>query len=206
MNGAAVCAVLTSTSYLVASFAIARRIYRREYNLIYGSPAPSTYGGKNGHGVAAKYARREAYEWLAMWPFYLCWSMIGVVWDLIDGLITSGIRQGWVERDNALSRLQDEIDRLQTEQDPLQELDKTPIEDLPSKIDFSNPGDPWLWKDEGADRVIVTAHPEIIVTRRPDLIAQHMRCGNIREYEVGTVASPERKMFIDDQGHCWEDE
>lgn len=109
--------LLTTAGYMALSFTFARCAYRNEYNLIYGSPAPQVYGGKHGHGKAHEVAVREAVWWLIMWPFFMSWAGI-------DWLITHGIQQGWVETANKISRMQEDVDRLNAKQDPLAGLDR----------------------------------------------------------------------------------
>jgi hypothetical protein len=103
-----------SFAYLAVSFCFARRAYRHEYGLIYGSPAPQVYGGKHGHEKAHELAIREGVEWLAMWPFYLAW---GLVYRLISGPVPAEVKLSEIEKIEA------EVDRLAAEQDPLNDLD-----------------------------------------------------------------------------------
>ncbi len=114
MSGLVVAAVCFA--YLAVSFAFARRAYRHEYHLIYGSPAPQIYGGRHGHDKAHDVAMSEASKWLAMWPFYCAW-------DVIYWLIAHGTRQTWVESANEVAQMQTEVDRLAVDQDPLKDLD-----------------------------------------------------------------------------------
>lgn len=211
--------------YILGGLICARRAYRHEYNLVYGTPAPSCYGGKNGHDKAHQVAMAEAVWQMALWAPFLCWTVL-------DWVISNGTRQTWVERDNMINRLQDEIDRLAEDQGdsknstdtlslaaPLVQgetaeevLRRIKPELCPCGYRTECPihcgdgschrGDSWLWKDDAADRVITPS--EIIRTRRPDLIGDHMKCGDIQEYDVGTLADPEKKIFMDGMGHMWE--
>jgi len=145
-------ALVVSVLYVMISFSFARGAYRREYNLIYGSPAPQIYGGKNGHDRAHKYALSEAFQWLGLWPLFL-------IWEGISQLIAHGVRQGWVESDNKITRMQEEVDRLAAEQDPLKDLD--PLRRFTESVMHAiEQPDPWLWGEE--PEIILTPHPEKI--------------------------------------------
>jgi len=127
---------VVSFAYLVVSFAVARKAYRREYNLIYGAPAPRSYGGSIGHARAHEVARSEACQWLAMWPFFCSWA-------LIERLIS-----GPVPVQAKLDEAQAEVDRLAAEQDPLKDLDHT-VDEITVRY------------PEGPE-IILTPHPEQI--------------------------------------------
>jgi hypothetical protein len=235
--------------HLAVSAIIAGRMYRREYDLVYGSPAPQIYGGKHGHDAAHRAAMREAMPWFAFWPFFGLWAGMG--W-----LITLGHRQSWVERANELRKLEEETGQLATQQDPLAGLDRTvgggmtvthdqdaarhpcpcgyvtecpvhcgdghltgrcpehhfpdypaprPTARLADHPEFGDLSGVEILRYQRQYGVPVAVGPEILRVRNPEIIAQHVTCGNIREYEVGTVARPGVKLFIDDRGHCWED-
>jgi hypothetical protein len=147
-------AISTTIAYWWISLAFARRAYRHEYDLIYGSPAPMLYGGKHGHEKAHEVAIKEALWAMAFWPLFLAW-------DGIDWLVTHGTGKSWVERDNEMSQLQHEVDQLAVKQDPLAGLDHeqdgvrvTNRQDLPQ-------WDPWLWQNPVGE-IIYTSHPELI--------------------------------------------
>lgn len=230
--------------HLVASAIIAGRMYRREYDLVYGSPAPMIYGGKHGHADAHRAAMREAMPWFAFWPFFGLWAGMG--W-----LITLGHRQSWVERANELRKLEEETGQLATQQDPLAGLDHTvgpvtvthdqdaarhpcpcgyttecgmhcgdghetgrcpanhfpdrPTARLADHPEFGDLSGAEILRYQRKHGVPVAVGPQIIRVKNPESFTSHLACGNIREYEVGTMKDPGRKMFIDDRGHCWED-
>lgn len=218
--------------HLAVSAIIAGRMYRREYDLVYGSPAPQIYGGKHGHDAAHRAAMREAMPWFAFWPFFGLWAGMG--W-----LITLGHRQSWVERANELRKLEEETGQLATQQDPLAGLDRTVGGGMTVTHDQDAARHPCpcgyvtecgMHCGDGHETGRCPAnhfppfpvarlgdHPEfgdlsgaemvdyVIRARHPEKLVQHVKCGKIREYEVGTMKEPGRKMFIDDRGHCWED-
>lgn len=209
--------LLTFSSFLSVSVVLARRAYRREYNLIYGSPAPSTYGGKNGHAVAHKHAMSEALWIMAFWPFYGMWNAVAFVVFLIKagflGMITGGARLRWVERDEEIRQVEQDVDQLASFQDPLKDIDRWIDEaraadpEVQVRMLEQPDPDPWEWAEDPVLYINGMPQgpvPEITRTEKPELFAPHMACGNIREYEVGTVAHPGVKLFIDDRGHCWE--
>lgn len=130
-------ALLTTLAVLATGVVFARAAYRREYKLIYGSPAPRVYGGRNGHSMAHRCAMREAAEWFGLWPLFLCWAGIG--W-----LVSHGLTQDWVERDNEIRQAEEEVYRLAAQQDRL----STP-------------------------EIIVTKHPERVININGDWISPY---------------------------------
>ncbi len=102
-------------AYLVVSFVFARRAYRHEYGLIYGSLAPMVYGGRHGHDKAHDVAMSEASKWLAMWPLFCLWDMIE---RLISGPVPVHVK---------IDEAQAEVDRLAAEQDPLRAVDRKTV-------------------------------------------------------------------------------
>lgn len=159
-------ALSVMTVYLAATIWITRASYRREYKLIYGSPAPMVYGGKNGHEIADRYAMREAMRWAALWPLFLCWAGLG--W-----LISHGSTQDWVERDNELSRAEWEIRQLEAQQDPLKQVDEeTEPEQEPCPCGYVTEcpihcGDGSKCHEP---EIIVTKHPEQVINLGGDWI------------------------------------
>jgi len=149
-------------AYLVVSFAFARRAYSREYDKIYGAPAPSYYGGKIGHERAHELAIREGVEWLGLWPLYCTWALI---YRLISGPVPLHVK---------LDEAQAEVDRLAMKQDPLNDLDhtvgaKTVTHSVPEQgYEFVRAEDPWLWDDRV--EITTTPHPERIIQVQPGKI------------------------------------
>jgi len=137
-------------AYLVLGFVFARKAYRHEYNLIYGSPAPMIYGGKHGHAKAHEVALREAFPWVPFW-------LIFCSWELIYWLIAHGTELSWVETANEITQMQTDVNRLAAEQDPLKDLDHTVGEVTVTHKQT----DPWLWENP---EIIYTKHPEKIIT------------------------------------------
>ena len=100
--------------YLVISFTVARKAYRRKYRKVYGSPAPRLYGGKHGHEKAHELAIKDGAEYLAMWPFYLSW---GLVLRLISGPVPV---------ETKIDQLQEDVDRWAAKQDRLLKVKDDP--------------------------------------------------------------------------------
>jgi hypothetical protein len=187
MGGLIVAAVCFA--YLAVSFTFARKAYRHEYQLVYGSPAPQIYGGRHGHDKAREVALREASQWLAMWPFYCAWAMI-------EWLIAHGIRQGWVEVANEITQMQTEVDRLAAEQDPSAYLD---LKHGPLNEACEQP-DPWLWEEPKSlcsSCIAVEVVNDRLRLRLPvspmlgDQMIRTCRCGENKIKNLGRQTGPE---------------
>lgn len=225
---AVLCGIMTSLAYAGVSLAFARYNYRAEYAKLKDQKVPAVYGhGWMTHRDKRRVALREAMWWLALWPFFTWWIILG--WSFLH--LRRGVERLISGPDPETAGLDyNKIHELENETAPggsvtVGDVTVTKIAEyvVPERgycpcgyatechIHCGNgPGSCHYAMQATLNETEVRAvrqtfHPQIIRTKNPEKIADHTACGTIRTYDVGTVAHPGVKLFIDDRGHCWED-